>query len=308
MIKVFGHRSPDTDATGSAIIAAWYYTNILKKEAEPYILGALNPETRFVLEYWNVPVPKLLEKVNPGDSVVVVDTNNADELVENLDEAQILQIVDHHRLVGNIKTGYVVDVTIRPIASTASVLAQIMADHLEALPKEIRGVMLSCVLSDTLEFRSPTTTDFDKSLAEKLAKSLDVDLHEYASKMFEAKSDVSAYSDQELVTLDSKVNEFNGKKYRIGVIETASPKVVLARKEGLMKAQKEICEKEGLAQALLFIIDILNEEAILLLPNEETKEIAKNSFDCDIKEGDDTVVLPGIVSRKKQIIPALKIQ
>ncbi len=304
-IKVFGHKSPDTDATGSAIIAAWYYNNILGKDATPYILGELNPETKFVLDYWGLDIPEIITKVDDGDQVVIVDTNNRDELPDNLENTEILEIIDHHKFSGNLSTNYVVKVTIKTLASTASVIGPMMMNDWDKVPTEIKGLILSCILSDTLEFRSPTTTDCDRRMAENLTAELGIDMHEYATKMFEAKSDVSDYSDKELVTLDSKVAEFGGKKYRVGVIETASPKVVLDRKDELMKAQVEICDEEGVEEAFLFIIDILNEEAVLLVPNEATKTMAEKSFDAQV-DGD-TVTLPGIVSRKKQIIPNLKV-
>jgi manganese-dependent inorganic pyrophosphatase len=306
MIKVFGHKSPDTDCTGSAIIAAWFYSEILGKHAAPYVLGALNPETKFVLERWGIPEIPVLEDVEENDEVVIVDTNNAEELPASLDKAQILQIIDHHRFMGNITTSYVVDTTIKTLASTASVLLSLMSDDDRAqMPDAIKGIMLSCILSDTLEFRSPTTTDYDQAIAEELALELDLNISEYAAQMFEAKSDVSDYSAEELVKMDSKVAEFEGRMYRVGVLETASPKVILDRKLELVEAQTKVCADENLAEAFLFIIDILNEEATLLVPNEATKIMAEQSFNVQI-EGD-TVVLPGVVSRKKQIIPQLKV-
>lgn len=305
MIKVFGHKSPDTDATASAIIAAWYYTNILGKPATPFILGELNPETKFVLKHWGVETPAIIDRVEDGDQVVIVDTNNQDELPENLENAEILEIIDHHRLIGNINTAYVVKVTIKTLASTGGIIGAMMMEHWDKVPPKIKGLILSCILSDTLDFRSPTTTETDRKMGHNLSKELGIDISEYAAQMFEAKSDVSAYSDEELVKMDSKVAEFAGQMYRVGVIETASPKVVLARKERLMTAQAKVAAEENLAEAFLFIIDILKEEATLLLPNENHKRMAEQSFNCTV-EGD-TVVLPGIVSRKKQIIPHLKV-
>lgn len=304
-IKVFGHKAPDTDATGSAIIAAWYYTNILGKPATPYILGDLNPETKFVLEHWGVEAPKIIDRVEDGDQVVIVDTNNRDELPDNLENAEIIEIIDHHRLIGNIKTSYVVKVTIKMLASTGGIIGAMMMDHWEEVPTEIKGLILSCILSDTLGFRSPTTTNCDIEMANQLAEELEDDPENFFGLMAEAKSDVSAYSDLELVKMDSKVAEFSGKMYRVGVLETASPKGLLDRKESLMAAQAKACAEENLEEAFLFIIDILNEEATLLIPNEATKRMAEQSFDCQVNG--DTVVLPGILSRKKQIIPVLKV-
>jgi manganese-dependent inorganic pyrophosphatase len=173
------------------------------------------------------------------------------------------------------------------------------------LPKEIAGVMLSCILSDTLEFRSPTTTPHDKDIAETLAAQLGIDLHEYANAMFEAKSDISSFTDSGLVKLDSKKYGVGDKNFRISVVETTSPQTVLARKEGIIAAIKEIVTEESdVDDVLFFIVDILNEEATVLTHNELTKELVEKSFNVSVQS--DTEVLPGIVSRKKQILPMLK--
>ena len=163
--------------------------------------------------------------------------------------------------------------------------------------------MLSCVLSDTLEFRSPTTTAKDKEIAALLADQLGVNIKEYALKMFEAKSDVSRFSDEDLIKMDSKKYEVDDKKFRISVLETTAPNIVLNRKDSILKTIESIKVEERLDEVLLFIIDILKEEATLFVPNETVKAIAKNSFKTEPTS--ELVVLPGIVSRKKQIIPAL---
>jgi manganese-dependent inorganic pyrophosphatase len=172
------------------------------------------------------------------------------------------------------------------------------------MPEAIKGAMLSCILSDTLEFRSPTTTDTDKALAEKLAADLGVSVPDYAAEMFAAKSDVSAFSDAELLRMDSKEYEVGGKSFRVSVLETTSPETVLARKEGLVSAMPAVAEEDGVDQVLLFIVDILREESTMLVPNDLTKQVAEKSFATVVGDAD-TVVLPGVVSRKKQIIPNL---
>jgi manganese-dependent inorganic pyrophosphatase len=181
----------------------------------------------------------------------------------------------------------------------------IMGADVAKLPREIRGAMLSCILSDTLEFRSPTTTPHDKAVAEKLAADLGVSIPELAAKMFEAKSDVSAFSDAELLRMDSKEYNVAGKELRVSVLETTAPKVVLDRKASLMKSMETVAKEDGADQVLLFVVDIIREEATLLVPNDLVKQMAEASFGAKVTG--DTVVLPGIMSRKKQIIPALKL-
>lgn len=305
-VMVFGHKSPDTDSTGSPIIWAWYLKHVKNIDTEPVLLGQPNSEALFMLDYWGIEKPQIIDNLDSGSSVVIVDTNNPDELPENINDCEIQTIIDHHKLVGGLQTKHPIDVVIRPLACTATVMIEIMgADITTKMPTMIKGAALSCILSDTLEFRSPTTTDLDKSIAKKLAKDLGIDMKSYASQLFTAKSDVSNYTDPELILMDSKKYNVGDKKLRISVMETTKPAEILKRKKSLLKAMEEIEEKEGVDQILFFVIDILEEEATLLVPNNLVKEITEKSFGKS-SEGD-TIVLPGILSRKKQIIPQLKL-
>ena len=305
MIKVFGHKSPDTDSTGSPIIWAWYLTEHRKQPAEAKLLGEPNTEAAFVLKKWNLPKPEIISSVAAGDKVVIVDTNNPAELPEGINGADIIQIIDHHKLTGGIETKGPIDITIKPLACTATIMHNLMGENAARMPREIKGAMLSCILSDTLEFRSPTTTEQDKALALELAKDLGIDVAAYAAEMFEAKSDVGAFSDAELLRMDSKEYNVAGKELRVSVLETTAPKLILDRKDSLMKSMEAVAKEDGADQVLLFVVDILKEEATLLVPNDLVKKLAETSFGATVTG--DTVVLPGVMSRKKQIIPALKL-
>ncbi len=305
MIKVFGHFSPDTDATGSAILWAWYLNAHTGKEAKPYVLGTFNKETSFVLNKWGFAEPELLESVK-GSDVVIVDTNNPEELPKDLPEANIIQIIDHHRLVGGISTKAPIEMTIKTLASTASTLFSLMNLKAEELPENVAGLLLSCILSDTLAFRSPTTTPYDKDLAEKLAAKLKIDIDAYSAEMFKAKSDVSDFSDVGLIHIDSKKFPIGDKSVRISVVETTDPASILARKDGIVAAIKTIlAEEKDTHDVLFFVIDILKEEATVFCYNDFTRGIVEASFNVTVEK--DTEVLPGIVSRKKQIVPALQL-
>ena len=302
---VFGHKSPDTDSTGSPLIWAWYLNEIKGTDAKAVLLGEPNTEAAFVLEKWGFDKPEIIDSVAAETPVVIVDTNNPAELPEAINDADITAIIDHHKLVGGLETKGPIDITIRPLACTATIMHDLMGDDADKMPDNIKGAMLSCILSDTLEFRSPTTTDVDKALAEKLASELNIDLGRYASEMFEAKSDVSAFSDADLIRMDSKEYEVDGTKFRVSVLETTAPKLVLDRKDSLMASFADVAKEDGVDEVLLFVVDILNEEATLFVPNDLIKGVAEKSFGASV-EGD-TVVLPGIMSRKKQIIPNLKV-
>ncbi|MGR3374737.1 manganese-dependent inorganic pyrophosphatase [Pseudooceanicola nanhaiensis] len=304
-IKVFGHKSPDTDSTGSPLIWAWYLSEVRGQPAEAKLLGEPNTEAAFVLQKWGVEKPEIISDVSADDKVVIVDTNNPAELPASINDADIIQIIDHHKLAGGLETRAPIDITIKPLACTATIMHNLMGPNESRMTDQIKGLMLSCILSDTLEFRSPTTTDQDKALAETLAKDLGIDLSAYASEMFEAKSDVSAFSDAELLRMDSKEYAVGDTKFRVSVLETTAPKIVLDRKASLMETMATVAQEDGVDQVLLFVVDILNEEATLLVPNELVKTVAEKSFDAQV-DGD-TVVLPGVMSRKKQIIPSLKV-
>lgn len=308
MIKVFGHKSPDTDATISAIVWAWYLNTFTSNNAEAFVLGALNKETQFVLNRWTVNEPTLLESINENDEVIIVDTNNAQELFDNINDVNIIQIIDHHILTGTLKSKKPVDIHIKPLASTATVIYDMLGVHAENLPDDIAGLILSSILSDTLGFRSPTTTSHDKAVAEKLATKLDIHIEEYSVDMFNAKSDISDFTDIGLVHLDSKKNMIGSKNIRISVVETMNAKTVLDRLDGIIEAMKNILTEEIDTDAILFFItDILKEESTVIVYDQFTKDLVSASFEVEIRPEEITKVLPGIISRKKQIIPMLKL-
>ena len=303
VLQVFGHKSPDTDSTGSPIIWAWYLSEIQGIPAQANLLGEPNNEALFMLQHWQLDKPEIISEVAPGAPVVIVDTNNPAELPDAINQADIRAVIDHHKLVGGLETKAPIDITIRPLACTATIMHDLMGADAAKMPRAVKGAMLSCILSDTLAFRSPTTTDHDRALAEALAEELSVNLSEYSAQMFAAKSDVSAFSDVELLRMDSKSFPVGDQTFRVSVLETTAPHVVLARKAALMAAMGPVALKDKVDQVLLFVVDILAEEATLLVPNEAVKSIAEKSFDVCV-DGD-SVVLPGVMSRKKQIVPQL---
>lgn len=300
---VFGHKSPDTDSTGSAILWAWYLNAVKGESAEAVLLGEPNTEAAFMLARWDLPGPRIVADVEDGQPCVIVDTNNPAELPANINAADVRAIVDHHKLTGGLETKCPIDVTIRPLACTATILLDLIGADAAKLPESIKGAALTCILSDTLEFRSPTTTPHDRAVAERLAADLGISIPAYAAEMFAAKSDVSAFSDAELLRMDSKEYGVGGRKFRVSVLETTAPATVLDRKAGLRAAMETVAAEDGVEQVLLFVVDILNQEATLLVPNDLVRTLAEKSFGVAV-DGD-TVVLPGIMSRKKQIIPSL---
>ena len=304
-LQVFGHQSPDTDSTGSPIIWSWYLNEKKGLSAVPKLLGEPNTEALFVLSRWGFEKPAMINSINKGDSVIIVDTNNPAELPENINDADIQGIIDHHKLVGGLETPGPIDITIRPLACTATIMFDLMGEDATEMPDPIKGLALSCILSDTLEFRSPTTTNRDRIVAERLAKDLKIDVSNYASELFRAKSDVSDFSDVELLRMDSKKYPIADLSFRVSVLETTEPNMIFRRKKSLIEAMETVCLEDSVDHVLFFVVDILREESTLFVPNENIKKVAEKSFGVDVTE--DIVVLPGVVSRKKQIIPNLKL-
>ncbi len=302
-IKIFGHKNPDTDSVCGAIIAAWYYTEVLGRQAKPYRLGALNKETEYVLNKFKLKAPELLESVSEKDNIIIVDTNNADELFENINDTNLIGIIDHHKLFGNISTAGPIDIQIKPLASTASVLFEMGLSDFD-LPKHIAQLICACIISDTLLFRSPTTTTTDREILAELAHEHDIDTEKLAEKMFEAKSNISHLSPDQIITYDSKKVNIGGKDILVGVLETTNPKSVFEQKEQIQEAMKAKVKSDNLHAVLFYAIDILNEESIAITYDEISKEIIESAFETTVKN--EEAKLKNIVSRKKQIIPALE--
>lgn len=302
-VQIFGHKSPDTDSTGSPIVWSWYLNEIKGIDAKPVLLGEPNTEALFVLERWGFDKPEIISELADGADCIVVDTNNPAELPDNINDANVTAIIDHHKLVGGLETKGPIDITIRALACTATIMVDMIGEDMAKMPDNVKGAALSCILSDTLEFRSPTTTEHDIEVTKRLAAELGIDIPSYAAEMFAAKSDVSRFSDAELLRMDSKEYTIEGTDFRVSVLETTAPQMILDRKESLMNSMVDVAKEDGADQVLLFVIDILNEEATLLVPNELVKTVAEKSFGASV-DGD-TVVLPGIMSRKKQIMPNL---
>jgi manganese-dependent inorganic pyrophosphatase len=300
-IAVFGHKVPDTDTVTSAIIYAWE----LKQtglSATGYRLGDLTPETKYVLEKTGTASPPLFDA--DLATVAIVDTNNPEELPKGIEKAKIHSIVDHHKLSG-LTNSEPLEIDMRSLCSATSILYARAKSRGLKVPKDIAGLMLAGILSDSLEFRSPTTTELDKTHAAELAKLAGLDLHDFATGMLDAKAQVDHLTPTELVMMDTKIFKIGGKKLRVSVLETTQPAKPLAKKAELLKAQKEIKEKDGIDDVLFFVVDILKEEATFLSSSPSASSIVEKAWKVTVA-ADGTVVLPKVLSRKKQIIPKLE--
>lgn len=303
-ISVFGHKVPDTDTVSSAIVYAWELTE-RGIPATPYRLGELPPETVFVLERLGQTSPDLLPDLAPKSTVAVVDTNNPKELPDGLTEkATIHSIVDHHKLSG-LATSQPLEIDMRPICSATSILyARAKAFKLTP-PKGIAGLMLAGILSDSLGFRSPTTTDLDRQHAKELQHILgDFDVEEFTQGMLDAKANTAHLTPEELIMMDTKVFQMSGKKLRVSVVETTKAEGPLARSNELIGAMKSLKKQESLDDVLLFVVDILKEHAVFVASSDTAAKLVEVAWAVKVSGG--SVTLPGVLSRKKQMIPKLE--
>ena len=303
VIKVFGHKAPDTDTVCSAIAYAWFL-NQKDLDATAYRLGKLNKETEFVLDKFGVESPEFLEDVKKGDKLIIVDTNNPDELPDSLAIADVIQIVDHHKLVGGVKTDVPIPVIIKPFASTATIIWKHIKHSGIKLDKSIAGILLAAIISDTLNLTSPTTTEKDIGSVKELVAITGVKVDELASKMLDAKGNLTGMSAKDVLLVDSKIYDLGGKKVRISVLETPKPQNALDIIEGLKKEKENLKFEGNVDMIYFFAIDILNSKATLVSGTEEENKLAEEAFKT--KFDGDTMEIKEVVSRKKQIIPALE--
>lgn len=300
-ILVTGHAHPDTDSTASAIAVA-YLLNQQGKPAIAMTQGPLNPETKYVLERFSLPTPKLVTNV-ASRNVAIVDFTDTPQAPSGFDKANLVFIADHHKL-GNVTSTSPLEAWILPYGSTATVLYQVYTYYGVPIPKDIAGAMLGAILSDTVIFRSPTTTGRDREAAKALAKLAGVDdMQAFGVKLFNIKSDISHTGSQELLMSDYKEFNMSGHKVGIAQLEMTDLAPAIQRKNSLMAAMKDLKAKTQNDTVLFMLTDIMQGNTTLLVLSDNPRLI-ENAFSTKIVH--DEISLPGVMSRKKQIIPVLE--
>jgi len=221
MVKtyVFGHKSPDSDTITSSIVMANLEKELGNSEAQAYRLGNVNKETEFILNYLDIEAPELLESIEDGANVILVDHNSPAESIDNLENVNILKIVDHHKLA--LETSYPLFLRFEPVGCTETILCKLYEENGVEITKEIATLMLSAIISDTLLLKSPTTTDDDIKAVEKLAKIAEVDAEEYGLEMLKAGTDLSSFTIEEILALDAKQIDFKDVKSIVNQVNTA---------------------------------------------------------------------------------------
>ena len=295
-ILVMGHKNPDTDS----ICAAIAYANLKKElgfEVEAVRLGAISKETQFILDYLKIDAPRLINEVQEGDKIILVDHNEAGQSVDNRDKASILEIIDHHKI--DLKTSDPINLRFETVGCSCTIISKIYAEKNIAISKEMATIMLSAIMSDTLIFKSPTCTEEDIIQGKKLAEIAELNYEVYGKELLIAGTSLDDKTAYEIVNIDCKAFEFGSQKAAVAQVNTVDISAVLARKTELEEVMKELMTKDGLDFVALMITDIITNSTELYVVGDKTLTI--KTF--GMAQGTETIFLPNVVSRKKQIVP-----
>jgi manganese-dependent inorganic pyrophosphatase len=309
-VYVVGHKNPDTDSVCSAIVFAYLLNQWKEKsgliqidgEAVPVVQGEPNPETKFVLETFGFEVPEVMTDAE-GKKVALVDHSEKTQAPDNIDKAEIVAIVDHHK-IGDITTPNPILFVNMPVGCTGTVLKLLFDYTGVEITKEIAGLMLSSILSDTVIFKSATTTELDKKVAEELAKIAGVeDITKFGIDVKAKLSAVEGMSARDIIMRDYKDFNMSGKKVGIGQIELVDLSLIEDRKAEIYEELKKMKEEGGYAGIFFMLTDIMKEGTELLVVTDYP-QVIEIAFGKKL-EGE-SVWLDGVMSRKKQVVPPLE--
>lgn len=301
-IKVVWHKVPDTDATLSAIIFADYLNKKWTYSATPYIQWELNKETEYLIEKLNINKPEIKTSFPTWTKVALVDHNEISQSLDNIKELEIEWVVDHHKV--DFSTSSPLNIRMEKICSTWSILYKMYKESDFEISKEIATMMLACLLSDSLLFKSPTTTKEDIEIADKLKEITWIeDFESFALPMFNAKSDLWDMPAKDIVKYDYKEFEVNWSKLGVGTLETTNPWYSINRKNDLLNAMEEIKNESNLDFIMLSIVDIIWEKNTSIVLDGSDSSIVSEVFNTEIN--DNLADLKRRLSRKKQIVPDL---
>ncbi|MFD0675662.1 MULTISPECIES: manganese-dependent inorganic pyrophosphatase [unclassified Paenibacillus] len=298
---IFGHKNPDTDSICSALAYADLKTQ-LGKNVEPVRLGSISGETQFVLDYFNVAAPRLVESVaNEVKAVILVDHNERQQSVADIDQVRVVEVIDHHR-IANFETSHPLYYRAEPVGCTTTILNKMYKENGIAVRKEIAGLLLSAIISDTLLLKSPTCTEEDVAAARELAEIAGVNLESYGLEMLKAGADLSDKTIAELISLDAKEFSMGSYKVEIAQVNAVDPNDILDKQAELEEALNGIIAAKGLDLFVFVVTDILNNDSVALALGNKTNAVEQA---YNVTLADNKAVLKGVVSRKSQIVPVL---
>ena len=297
VIYVVGHKSPDSDSVCAAI-ALSELKRKLGVKCEARVSGKINRESEFVLKKFKVKVPKVLKNAKDKD-VILVDHSELSQAVDGMEDAEIVGIVDHHKL-GDVSTDSPPEILVRPLGSTCTVVKGLFDYYGKKIPKKIAGVMLCAILSDSVIFRSPITTKEDKKVARELAKIAEVkDIEGLGVEMFKVKSDIEGLSVKRLMSRNYKDYDMNGKKIGIAQLELVGLKEVEEMKDEMLVEVLRL-QRSGRYAVFLMLTDVLKRGSKLYCVSDN-KKLKRKVFGRGVFGWH-----KGMLSRKKQVVPKLE--
>jgi len=298
---IFGHKNPDTDTITSAIAYAELKSK-LGADVEATRLGEVNGETQYALNYFGIEAPRLVENVaDEAKDVILVDHNERQQSANDIDKVRVVEVIDHHR-IANFETAGPLYFRAEPVGCTATILNKLYKENGVEIRKEIAGLMLSAIISDSLLFKSPTCTEQDVAAARELAAIAGVDADAYGLDMLKAGADLSDKTIEQLISIDAKEFSMGSYKVVIAQVNAVDTNDVLSRQAELEEALNGIIASKGLDLFLLVVTDILNNDSIGLALGSKASSVEK-AFNVSLS--DNKALLKGVVSRKSQIVPPL---
>ena len=303
-VYVFGHKSPDSDSIVGAISISYLKNQVEDEEYIPARQGDISAETEFILNKFAGSVPELKTSV-AGERVYLVDSTDRAHFQDDIDEATIVGIIDHHKL-GDIITSTPLECWIRPIGCSNTVVKEVYDAFGVSIPKDIAGMMMLAILSDTVIFKSPTCTKADTKAVKELAEIAGIENYkELAMEMFIVKSATEGASARDLNTRDYKAFDMNGTKVGVNQLEMIDISALDDRVDEIMADMKVMKKEEGLHTMLVLLTDIMKEGSMLLVVSDDESKI-EAAFDKKLENS--KVWLDGVLSRKKQVIPFVQPQ
>lgn len=299
-VLIFGHKNPDTDSITSSMVMENLERKLGNKNAKAVRTGSVNKETKYVLDYVGLEAPELIDNLNDNQEVILVDHNDAAQSADNIEHAKVLKVIDHHAV--NFTISSPLYYRAEPVGCTATVLYELYNEKRVEISNKIATLMLSAIASDTLVLKSPTTTEVDKNAVRMLEKIAGIDLNKYGVDMLKAGTDISDFTPEQVINIDSKLFEQSNKKFRIAQVNTADLDSIFKNQAYFEQAINDDIQKENLDFYVFAATDIINSNSkIISLGNDAP--VVEKAFGVSVDNH--TAMLENVVSRKKQMLPPI---
>ena len=295
-----GHKNPDTDSALSAILISRFSKRIFGFETEGVVAGSINNETKYILQMLKIEKPRILKKIK-NENVILVDTTEPKQIIEGLTENNLLAIIDHHNL-GGLKSSKPIFARVEAVGCTGSIIYKILKEKNIKIDKASATLMITCIISDTLNFNSPTATADDKIIFKELNKIAKLDIKKFVSKLFSAKSSLKGISVNDIISKDYKQFDMGKYKVGIGVWETTAVETVNIQKDKIIEALAGKKSQEKMDYMFFAVVDIIKNNSYLYIIGDKEEKLAKDVFGI---AKNNIVFSKDTVSRKKQLVPPL---